>query len=94
MLAAHICNRNSVVVNCSEQEQTGIAFVALFVFLVFLNWDVWFLELAVLCFLVTGEHATAAPATSDKQYVPECQRDTNGTERTATRRQERKLYKK
>lgn len=55
----------------------------------FLNLD---LELAVLCFLVKGEHATAAPAAPDKQYVPECQRDTNGAERTAARSQERKLY--
>lgn len=52
------------------------------------------MELAALCLLVTGEHATATSAASDKQYVPECQRDTNGTERTATRSQERKLYKK
>jgi len=35
VLAAHICVWNSVVMNCSEQEWTGIAFAALFVFLVF-----------------------------------------------------------
>jgi hypothetical protein len=36
VLAAHICIRNSVVMNCSEQELTGSAFVALFIF--------WFFE--------------------------------------------------
>jgi hypothetical protein len=52
------------------------------------------LELALSCFVVTGEHATAASPASDKQYVPECQRDTNGTERTTARSQKRKYYKK
>ena len=85
-----------MVMNCSEQERTGIAFCGFVRLFGSLIWDnsVQFLEFALLCFIVKGEHATAAPAASDKQYVPECQRDTNGTERAAAGSQERKLYTK